>query len=149
MPVQSVFQIAPVYTVVSSLPSVAGAAGLAAVAADTGTDGGPTAPVTFAKAAYTQGLHGGSVADYSNAVTMLASVSRKNTPVAITPSSEIEPRATSSILLEVTTDEDPGVLLGSPLVTNDRVEWAGKVMTVVGTALPQGSGYITDCLLVT
>jgi hypothetical protein len=149
MPTTSVYSIAPVYTVVSSIPSIAGAAGLAAVAADTGTDGGPTALVTFAKAAYTQGSHGGSVPAYSNAVTMLASVTRKNTPVVITPGSDIEPRATSSMLLEVTTDEDPGALLGSPLVTNDRVEWAGKVMTVVGTALPQGSGYITDCLLVT
>lgn len=148
MPTSSVWQGSPVFAVVSAVPGVSNPGQLADVAADSGADGGPNAQVIFYKAVYTTGSRGGTVATYPVGVTMTATVKRSTKPVMITPSSEIEPRAMSQAVLEVSTDEDPGVLLGARLETNDRCTWAGLPMMVIGTALPDGTGYVTQCLLV-
>jgi hypothetical protein len=147
MPTASVWSGSPVFKIVSSVPGISGAAGAAAVIADTGAPGGPSDTVTFSKAVYTRGDHGDPVPTYPDAVTMTALVVRKGMPTLVAESARGELRPRTRTTFEVTTDDDPGALLGKALETNDRMLWAGHELLVVGTAIPQGSGWLTEVVL--
>lgn len=147
MPTSSVIQVVPVYSVTSAVPGVSNPAQLAAVAADSGTDGGPNAQVTFSKAVYNRAVRGGPDASYPATVTMDATVEPAGNPSMIWASEGGEPRTMAQLLLKVTTDEDPGALLGEPLTVNDRMTWAGKNCTVMIGTIPVGSSYLTTCML--
>lgn len=147
MPTSSVYNIAPVYNIVSAVPGISGAAGAAAVIADAGGLGGPADEVIFSKAVYTLGDHGDPVPTYPDSVTMTALVTRKGMPSLVAESARGELRPLSRTTFEITTDDDPGVLLGAALETNDQVLWAGHALLVVGTAIPQGAGWLTEAVL--
>jgi hypothetical protein len=142
MPISSVWTGPPVYDVVSSVPGVAGAAATAAVLADAGGAGGPTDVLVFSKVVYVAG-----VATYPVSVTLIGSVLQKGAPAARSEGEKAELRPLTDTTFEITTDSDPGDALGAPLRTNDLVEWAGFRLLVVGTAIPQGAGWVTKAVL--
>lgn len=147
MPIASVFKIAPVFDVTSSVPSVGGASDAVVIAAGgAGDAGGPTDVLVFSKAVYVR-VGMGDVATYPESVTMIGAVERKGAPTLVGDSAGSELRPQTQTTFEITTDADPGVALGAPLATNDRVEWAGHTLLVVGTAIPQGAGWLTKAVL--
>jgi hypothetical protein len=148
MPIASVFSIEPVFSVISSVPGVSGLAGAAEIEAGGGA-GGPADVLVFSKAEYGKGTHGGPVPGYPASVTLIGSVERKCAPTLLTEGGTGPLRPQTQTTFEITTDEDPGTLLGAPLATNDLVVWAGFELLVVGTAIPQGAGWLTKAVLTT
>lgn len=148
MPIGSVFNISPVYDVISSVPGVSGAGDAAVIGGGGGGggDGGPTAVLEFAKALYADGDRGVLVG-YGASITLVGSVERKGSPTSPGEGKAGELRPLTQTTFEITTGEDPGIALGEPLETNDRVVWAGFALSVVGPAIPQGAGWITKAVL--
>jgi hypothetical protein len=152
MPIGSVYIIQPpVYSVASSVPSVSGAGATAAAiaAAAGGTVGGLADTVVFSKVVWTY-TRGAPVDTYPISVALTGSVVRKGrpTPVPEGPNAELRPK--SQTIMEITTGEDPCTALGEPAgssMTHWRVEWAGFKLLVVGAAIPQGSGWLTEAVL--
>jgi hypothetical protein len=98
---------------------------------------------------YASGARGGPVPGYPASVTLIGSVVRKREPILLTEGGTGPLRPQSQTVLEITTDADPGVALGAALATNDLVVWAGFELLVVGTAIPQGAGWLTKAVLTT
>jgi hypothetical protein len=149
MPLSSVWSGPPVYSVASSVPSVAGAAAAAIAAAAGGTVGGLADVVTFSKVVWTY-TRGAPVATYPASVALTGSVVRKGRPTPVPEGPNAELRLKSQTIMEITTDIDPCVTLGEPAgtsMTHWRVEWAGFTMLVIGAAIPQGSGWLTEAVL--
>jgi hypothetical protein len=151
MPISSVYSINPVYSVASSVPSVSGAGATAAAiaAAARGTVGGLADSVTFSKVVWIY-TRGAPVATYPASVALTGSVVRKGRPTPVPEGPNAEPRPKSQTILEITTSEDPCAALGEPAGTsmaNWHVEWAGFTLLVVGAAIPQGSGWLTEAVL--
>jgi hypothetical protein len=146
MPISSVWTGPPVYDVVSSVPSVAGAGATAEViAAAAGGAGGPTDVLVFSKVVYV-----GGVATYPASVTLIGSVERKAAPAWRSEGEKAELRPLTDTTFEITTDTDPAAALGVPAgtsMTNWLVEWAGFKSLVVGAAIPQGAGWLTKAVL--
>lgn len=149
MPLPSVWAGPPVFDVVSSVPGISGAAGAAAViAADVAT--AAVEFITFSLAEYALGTRGGPVATYPDSVTLAGTVERKGAPTLTTgsgPDSVLRPQAETTF--EITVTEDPGVLLGRPLATNDLARWAGFNLLTVGPAVPQLGSYLIKAVLTT
>jgi hypothetical protein len=143
MPISTTYQIRPVFGVMSAVPSVSGAA-LAVAAADAAAVAGTDAAVvTFSKASYAPGRRGGEVASYPVSATIPATVTIVGTPRRLVEGSSDEQRPLAEMTFHVTTDVDPGAELGAPLATDDRMEWAGYEMFVIGTSIPQGTRFLT------
>jgi hypothetical protein len=153
MPIGSVYIIQPpVYSVASSVPSVSGAGATAAAiaAAAGGTVGGLADTVIFRKVVWTYPTRGASVPTYPISVALTGSVVRKGRPTPVPEGANAELRLKSQTILEITTAEDPCTSLGEPAgssMTHWRVEWAGFKLLVVGAAIPQGSGWLTEAVL--
>jgi hypothetical protein len=143
MPTSTVYNINPVFSTISSNPSVSGAGGASDILSDSGSDGGGNALVVFSKAAYGVGTRGGPVPSYAVSVTLPATVTPKSTPTLLNEGAYGEQRPLAEMRFEVSTDVDPGTALGAPLVTDDLMVWAGLNLFVIGTAYPSGSGYVT------
>jgi hypothetical protein len=152
MPLSSVISIAPVYSVTSAVPSVSGPGATAAAiaAAGGGTVGGLADSVVFSKVVWTYPTRGAPVATYPASVALTGSVARKGRPTPVPEGTNAELRPKSQTIFEITTDTDPCVALGEPAgsnMANWRVEWAGFTLLVVGAAIPQGSGWLTEAIL--
>jgi hypothetical protein len=147
MPISSVWSGPPVYSVISSVPSVAGAGATATVIADAGGAGGPSDIIVFSKVVWVYDARGAPTATYPVSVTLIGSVERKGAPTLLPEREKAELRPKTETVLEITTGEDPGVALGAPLATNDRVVWAGFTALVVGPVIPQGAGWLTKAVL--
>jgi hypothetical protein len=152
MPIGSVYIIQPpVYSVTSAVPSVSGAGATAAAIAATagGIVGGLADSVVFSKVVWTY-TRGAPVATYPASVVLTGSVVRKGRPTPVPEGTNAELRPKSQTIFEITTDTDPCIALGEPTgssMTNWHIEWAGFTLLVVGAAIPQGSGWLTEAVL--
>jgi hypothetical protein len=137
----NVTMINPVYSIT---PVVAVTPGPQAKAGTgTGTVAGSAAGsqfVTFMKATYTSGRHGGDLPSFPTSVTMPAIVAPLSTPVRVPERENTEPRPLARLTFKITLDEDPGALLGMPIVTDDEVVWGNLTLVVIGSPYPQAGG---------
>jgi hypothetical protein len=144
MAISPVYQIAPVYDVTSILSQGGGTGG--------GTAPGPIvnpptstadpAFVTFKRLGYGQGLHGGPVPIVVASVTMMAMVTPSGTPRR-EAASGAELRDRSRMVFKVVTVENPSTYLGGPLKTDDKVDWAGDTLSILGKPYPTGTTFET------
>lgn len=146
MAISPVYQIAPVYPIASLLSQGGSVSGPGSgpgggIVINPPTSTTDTGYVTFRKATYGVAAHGGPVPGYPVAVTMPATVTPSGTATREPERGDFEHRPLSRIRFKVEVPEDPAVYLGSPLITNDLMEWAGYSLFVLGTAFPQGTSF--------
>jgi hypothetical protein len=135
MAISPVYSITPVVAVTPGPQATAGTG--------TGTIAGSAAGgqlVTFLKATYTSGAHGGDLPSFPTSVTMPAIVAPMGTPVRVPERDNTEPRPLARLTFKISIDEDPGALLGVPIVTDDEVVWGNLTLIVIGSPYPTASG---------
>jgi hypothetical protein len=133
--INPVYSITPVVAVTPGPQPKAGSG--------TGTVAGSAAGgqlVTFLKATYTSGPHGGDLPSFPTSVTMPAIVAPMGVPVRVPERENTEPRPLARLTFKITVDEDPGALIGMPIVTDDEVVWGNLTLVVIGSPYPQASG---------
>lgn len=136
MAISPVYSITPVVAVKPGPQAKAGTG--------TGTVAGSAAGgqlVTFLKATYTSGPHGGDLPSFPTSVTMPAIVAPMGTPVRVPERENTEPRPLARLTFKITVDEDPGALIGVPITTDDEVVWGNLTLVVIGSPYPQPSGH--------